>query len=355
MERSVGFGIDLHKHFCQVAWVDDESGELLNRRIENQDAAAWEALFGALGERARVAVEATGNWMWLADLLEGMGVEVNLAHPLKVRLIAESRLKNDRVDAETLLRLLEMDWLPQAYLATPLVRRRRQLLRLRQGLVRMRTEVKNRIHALLARHNLQAGYSDLFGKAGRSYLEKVELPLASRRCRRIWVELLDVLESQIKRVEKWLYAELKGNTQGTRLQTMPGVGKLTAYLLLAEIGPIERFNSPQKLASYAGLVPSTRASAAKVRHGRTGPAGRSYLKWALVEAAHVAVRHDPYFASMHARLRRSKGAGKATVAVARKMAEIIWWMLKDKRAYIAKAKGKRRIRVGSVAPVTGLR
>jgi transposase len=345
----------LHKRFCQVAWVDKKSGELLNRRVDNQDLEAWEGLFSQQGGRARVAVEATGNWMWLADLLEGMGAEVNLAHPLKVRLIAESRLKNDRVDAETLLRLLEMDWLPKAYLATPLVRRRRQLLRLRQGLVRMRTEVKNRIHALLARHNLQSGHTDLFGRAGRRYLEKVELPLASRRCRQVWLELLDVLESQIKRVEKWLYAELKGNATAARLETLPGVGKLTAYLLLAEIGPIGRFSSPQKLASYTGLVPSTRASAGKVRHGRTGPAGRSYLKWALVEAAHVAVRHDPYFASMHARLRRSKGAGKATVAVARKMAEIIWWMLKQKRPYIPKAKGKGRIRVGSVAPVTGSR
>lgn len=351
---SVYVGIDLHKRVSQVAVLDERTGELMQRRVCNQDRAEWEEIFRGLGAGTPVALEATGNWMWLADLLEELDCQVHLAHPARVRLIAESRNKNDKVDAEALLMLLRGGWLPEAYLAPGEVRQRRLLLRLRQGLVHMRTELKNRLHALLARHNLQSEHTDLFGKAGRAYLEALALPEASAKCREVWLELLDVLEGLIGRVENWLYAHLEEDPRARILQTMPGVGKLTAYLLLAEIGPIDRFCRPEKLVSYAGLCPSTRASMDRVRHGRTSPAGRSCLKWALVESAHVAARCDPYFASLHARLRHAKGNGKSIVAVARQMTKIIWRMLKENRAYISKKK-QRRIRVGSVAPVADSR
>lgn len=348
---SVCVGIDLHKRVSQVAMLDRETGEVSQHRLDNQDMEAWEELFGPLRGQAEVAFEATGNWMWLADVLEELGCEVHLAHPQGVRLIAESRNKNDKVDAEVLMKLLGGGLLPESYLAPLEVRHQRQLLRLRTGLVRMRTEVKNRLHALLAQHNLVCPHSDLFGKAGLEYLRQVELPEASARCRGVWLGVLEGLDKQIKQTERWLYQHLEEDPRAARLQTLSGVGKLTAYLLLAEIGSIERFSRPEKLASYAGLCPSTRASGDKVHHGRVSPAGRSYLKWALVEAAQTAVRCDPYFASVYTRLARHKGHGKAIVAVARKMAEIVWRMLKEEREYIRKP--KRRSRVGSSGAVAG--
>jgi transposase len=329
--------------------MDEGTGEIRTQRLHNEDRGKWEELFRPMAGRAEVAVEATGNWMWLTDLLEELGAEVHLAHPGKVRLIAESRNKNDKVDAETLLMLLRSDFLPEAYLARPELREQRKLLRLRQGLVRMRTEVKNRLHALLGQHNLSCEETDLFGKRGRAFLEAVELSAASDTCRKVWLEVLDALGVLIRRMEEQLYRSLAEDPRAEILQSLPGVGKLTAYLLLAEIGPIERFSRPEKLVGYAGLCPSTRESAEKVHHGRVGPAGRAYLKWALVEAAHTAARRDPYFAKIHARLRVSKGNGKATVAVARKMTWILWHMLRENRPYIPKE--KKDSRVGSTAPV----
>lgn len=349
---SVYVGIDLHKRVSQIAVLDERTGEVEQHRVANEESSAWEKVFKPLGDEVEVVLEATGNWMWLADWLQEQGCAVHLAHPSRVRVIAESRNKNDRVDAEALLNLLRAGWLPEAYLAPPSLREQRDWLRLRQGLVRMRTEVKNRLHALLGKHNLTSPVSDLFGKRGRKYVEEVELPAVSAESRAVWLKVLDGLEEQIRRVEKPLMEHLQEDPRAAWVESMPGVGKLTAYLLLAEIGPIERFARPEKLVSYAGLCPSTRSSAEKVHHGSIGPAGRSYLKWALVESAHVAVRHDPYFARQYARLARHKGAGKAIVAVARKMTEILWQMLHEGRAYRA-APSKNRTRVGSVAPVAG--
>lgn len=351
---SVYVGIDLHKRVSQVASLNEGTGEVRQLRLANDDAEAWEEAFADLGDNVEVAVEATGNWMWLADWLQERGCKVHLAHPLRVRLIAESRNKNDRVDAEALLRLLRGGWLPEAYLAPASVRAQRDVLRLRQGLVRMRTEVKNRLHALLGRHNLNSPVSDLFGRRGRAYLEAVELPAVSARSRQTWLTVLDGLSEQIRRVEKPLKESLKDDPRAVWAESLPGVGKLTAHLLLAEIGPIERFARPEKLVSYAGLCPSTRASADKVHQGSTGRAGRAYLKWALIESAHTAARYDPYFAKVYARLARHKGAGKAIVAVARKMTKILWHMLKEGRPYRA-APSKKRLRVGSTAPVAGSR
>jgi len=350
--RSIFVGIDLHKRVSQVTAMG-ETGELASWRLQNEDLPRWEKVFKPLARNAQVALEATGNWMWLADLLQEMGAEVHLAHPSKVRIIAESRNKNDRVDSEALLMLLKAGLLPEAYLASVEVRQKRQLLRLRQGLVHMRTEVKNRLHALLAQHNIHPKVTDLFGKGGRAFLERVGLPPVSNTCRRVWLEILDALSVQIKRVEDFLYKNLEDEPQAKLLQTMPGVGKLTAYLLLAEIGPIERFSRPDKLVSYAGLCPSTRASADKVYYGRTGPAGREYIKWALVEVAQTAARCDSFFASFYTRMRHRKGNGKAIVAVARKMLEIIWRMMRENRPYIPRPKANNR--VGPSAPVAGSR
>jgi transposase len=281
-KASIQCAVDLHKRVSQVLKEDQRTGERIERRVDNQDHQAWQELFAAEGPETEVVVEATGNWMWFADMLEEMGCTVHLAHPGKSRIIAESRNKSDKLDAKALLMLMQGGWLPEAYLSPRPVREQRQILRLRIGLVQMRTRLKNRLHALLAQHNLQTEESDLFGKSGRKYLEEVELPPASARSRQVWLELLDELERQIDKLERAFHATLVKDPRAQLLMSMPGVGELTAYLLLAEIGEIERFRRPEDLAAYAGLAPSNRASADKIHHGRVG-GGRPSLRWALVE------------------------------------------------------------------------
>jgi transposase len=331
-------GMDMHRQFSQVCVLDAEGQTVRERRLYHEDVQEMTEFFAALAPGTPVAVEATYGWMWMADLLQGCGLQVHLAHPAGVRLIAESRLKTDKIDARILAQLLRTGFLPEAYLAPPPVRDLRMLLRHRQAMVKGRTSVKNAVHAVLARHNIHLPMSDVFGVAGTEMLAQMALPAPARRVLDDLLERIEFLNGQLRRLESHLHRALKPDVRIHWLTSLPGIGKLTAYYLLAEIGEIGRFCSAAKLASYAGLCPSTRASAGKVRHGPTGPAGRGLLKWALVEAAHIAVRRDPYFASVFQALQRRKGKQKAYVATARKMAVIVWQLLSEHRPYEHKRK-----------------
>src|SRR5213083_771415 len=146
-------GIDLHRSRSQIAVLDQQGGELLSRRIANDREIFLELLHG-LGDDVQVALEATYGWEWLADLLEDAGFELHLAHPLRTRAIAAARVKTDAVDATTLAQLLRAGLLPEAYIAPRELRDVRELLRHRVTLVAMRSALKNRVHAILARHGV---------------------------------------------------------------------------------------------------------------------------------------------------------------------------------------------------------
>ena len=167
-------GIDLHRRRSQIAIIDEHGELTLSRRIVN-DRDTFRELLGD-PDGTHVALEATYGWEWLAELLEEAGYDVHLAHPLRTQAIAAARVKTDAVDAKTLAHLLRTGLLPEAYIAPPELRDLRELLRHRAVLTRMRTAVKNRVHALLARQGILPEHTDLFGKAGREFLAGLELP-----------------------------------------------------------------------------------------------------------------------------------------------------------------------------------
>src|SRR5215216_5908747 len=167
-------GIDLHRKRSHIAALDESGEQLLSRRIVN-DPQTFLALLEDVGA-CRIALEATYGWEWLADVLQDAGYELHLAHPMRTKAIASARVKTDAVDARTLAQLLRTELLPEAYIAPRELRELRDLLRQRVALTQMRTALKNRVHALLARHGLHHGQSKLFdSKAGRVFLEQVEL------------------------------------------------------------------------------------------------------------------------------------------------------------------------------------
>jgi transposase len=340
-------GVDLHRKFSQVCVLDEEGTQMAQQRLYHEDEQPMVDFFGAFETGTAVAVEATRGWMWISDLLEGLGLEVHLAHCLGVRLIAESRLKTDKVDAWALAQLLRTGFLPESYLAPTRVRDQRMLLRHRQAMVRTRTSIKNRVHGLLARYNIHIGASDIFGRAGMGMLRALELPSHARRILDDQLEYIEYANKQIKSLEDYLRKTIAPDPRVGWLRSLPGVGKITAYYLIAEIGEIERFRSAGKLVSYCGLCPTNRGSAGKMRHGRPR-GGRRLLRWALIEAAHTAVRRDSYFGSVFGALQRRKGKQIAYVAAARKMAQIIWHMLVEQRAYRPR---KKYSQVGSTGPM----
>ena len=184
-------GVDLHRKFSEVCVLDSEGEKQMQQRLYHEDEQQILEFFAQFPQGTPVAVEATRGRMWLADVLEGLGLDVHLAHCLGVRLIAESRLKTDKVDAWVLAQLLRTGFLPEAYLAPTEVRDNRMLLRHRQAMVSNRTAIKNRVHSLLARYNIHLEQSDIFGKAGTEMLRRLELPSHARR---ILDDLLDYIE-----------------------------------------------------------------------------------------------------------------------------------------------------------------
>lgn len=342
-------GIDLHRKSLQVAVLDGEGEEQSNERFSMEDEDELRTLFKAFEPGTPATVEATMGWMWLADVLEEMGLEVHLAHMKGVKLIAESRCKTDKVDAHVLAQLLRTGFLPEAYLAPAELREQRMVLRHREGMVAWRTSAKNRVHALLTRYNIHMGASDIFGVKGMAALR--DLPLDSEP-RRILEDLLSAIEffnERIKAVEKRLNEDLKDDPRAAILMSLPGVGKLTAHFLLSEIGAIERFLSPTRLVSYCGLCPSVRRSAGTVHYGSIRGGGRRLLQWSLVEAAHTAARRDSYFARVFHRVAGKRGKQKGYVTVARKMAQIIWHMLREGRPYTST---RKQSQVGSCQAMT---
>ena len=337
-------GIDIHKYFSVVNVEAPDGATLERRRLSHSDLEAIRSFFKGLGDGVAAAIEPTCGWMWLVDELEKLGIEVHLAHPPAVALIARSHIKTDKVDAKALTTLLRLNALPEAYIAPGDVRDRRMLLRFREGIKKTRTMIKSRIHAILLRYNLTGpGVSDLFGKAGRQYIEEVALPETARFIVDNQMALLEYLGEIMSKIEKKIHKAIKEDKRTALLQSIPGIGKLTAYLLLAEIGEIGRFRSAGALVSYCGLCPSTHQSGDHLRYGHIY-GGRRCLKWALVESAQTAARYDPRLKRFYQAKRCHKGAGKATVAVAHKLAKIVYRVLTEMTPYYAGQKTTRKKR-----------
>jgi transposase len=309
-------GMDVHRKRSQVALLDHDGTQLLNRNLPN-DPTELIPILGQLEPGTAVAFEAAYGWGWLAELLEELGLEPHLAHPGGCKAIAAARLKDDRVDARTLAHLLRTDLLPEAWIAPPQVRDQRALLRHRAGLVRLRTTLKNRVHAVLADRGVQLA-QPLWTQAGRAWLDGLALPAVPRAVVDDCAGLVDQLAPTIARVERDLLAHTTPDPRVQALLALPGIGKLTAMTLVAEIGDITRFPTARKLCAWAGLTPAVRNSDRKVRHGHITKQGSPWVRWVLVEAAHKAAARPP-FAHFFAQCAARRGPKIATVAVARKL------------------------------------
>ena len=330
----VYIGCDQHKQFCQLA-VLNESGTLVEeKKFYHSDPDALREYFTSLPPDSKMAIEASGFESWLADFAQELGIRVTLSHPLKTRAIAEAKIKTDKVDARTLAKLLQTDFLPSAYLAPPEIRRRRYFLRFRLCLNRYRSSLKNRVHSLLHHLGIQApAVTDLFGVRGRQFLDSLDLEEGYREALHGYLALLDMTEDRVNCLKKRLAAYVKESPDAQLLQTIPGVGVLLAQVILAEIGTLSRFNSAGKLCSYAGVVPSLHQSGQTLYHGPCPQQGNKFLRWALVEVAHTAVRKDPLLKAFYDRIKRKKGSQKAIVAAARKMLVIVFQVLSKQEPY----------------------
>lgn len=327
-------GIDLHKYFSQVTVMNEKGTIKDQRKLYHHDRKTLRDYFSSFSHRGKVTMEATRNWSWFYDLLEDSGLKVQLAHPLKTRAIAETRIKTDKLDSTTLAHLDRANLIAASYIPPLPVRRARELLRYRQSLVRIRSAIKNRIHAFLDREGIfPPPFTDLFGGKGLLFLKKLELPKILRQNLDGYLALLEQFNRLIKEASIRIRQSVKKQPQAKLLMTIPGISYLTSHLLLAEIGDISRFPSAQKLCSYAGLVPSVHQSGQHLFYGRITKQGNKYIRWAMVEAAQTAIRHDESLRRFYLRLSLKRGKNKAIVACARKLLVGIYYMLQKNQEY----------------------
>lgn len=323
---SVYVGIDVHRKRSQVAVIDEGGKVLANRNVPNGVKPVL-SVIGGLPSGTPAAYEAAFGWGWLLELLEDYGFEPHMVHPLQCKAIASARLKNDKVDAATLAQLLRADLLPEAWIAPPEVRQLRAMLRHRAQLVRLRTLLRNRIHAILADHG-HGRPEGCWSGPGREWLAGLELPAVSREVIDDALALVDALQPVIDRLDGEVRQHARSDPRVKVLAQLPGVGPFTALVLLAEIGDITRFSSARKLASWAGLTPTVRGSDRTVRHGHISKQGPTWARWVLCEAAQTAKRH-PDFAPGYEATARRRGKKIATTAVARKLLTRAYHLLTD--------------------------
>jgi len=329
-------GVDYHKRFSYAA-IMGEDGEILKEGRFPNTAEAVERFLGKhAGDECASVLEATRNWCVMYDWLEACCGSVTLAHALKVRAIAEAKIKTDKIDATTLAHLLRCDLVPKAHVSSPAARVLKNLLRHRMFLVKVQTMTKNRIHALIDRHphvRRQRPAQELFNRAGIAWLKHVALPRHDRSILDSELLVLDELRQRIRQADAQLQDAALNDTRVHRLITIPGIGVFFAMLIVSEIDDISRFGNPKKLHAYAGLVPSTYASGGRQYHGRLIKAGNPYLRWAMIEAVWPALRKDPALNECYQRIKRRKGANKAKVAAARRLLTIVYRVLKENRPW----------------------
>jgi transposase len=338
MEQFIG--CDAHKKFSVFSSIDEKGVYGPSVRV-GHSRQVFRSHLQELPPGSQIALETSGCYYWIVDEMEAGGHHPRLAHALTAKRRMEGRHKTDALDARGLAMLLRNGTLPEVWIPPAELRDQRELLRWRMWLSGTRTRVKNRIHGILQRYNVDLDFADVFGDQGRVEMLKraAELPPYSRESLEQQLDLVDQLESQIAECEQSLEQMLYPSAERDLLDTLPCVGKILAAVMTLEIGTVTRFQGPEHLASYAGLVQAARESAESKRPGRCPRACNVYLKWAYVEAANLISIHRKQWASRHvAKLyervkKSSKMHGKAVVAVARHLAEASYWMLTKQEVY----------------------
>lgn len=337
-------GLDISKRTAEVAILTPGKKAPARQRFP-ADAASIVGFARRLTPDDRVALESCTNAVAFHRLLCEHAGEVVISNPLKTRIIAEAKVKTDKVDAEILARLLAADFLPPVWVPDATTERLRHLVFHRQGLVTQRTQAKNRIHAILHRNLIAPEMSDLFGKAGRRLLAGLELPGDERELLDADLRILDFFAGEIQATDQRLAQAALQDPDMQRLITVPGLSLTSAVGLKASIGDIRRFPAPSKLVSYFGLNPSVHQSGQTAYHGHISRRGRSHARSVCVEVAHQLVKAPGPFHAFFERLRRRKPYNVAITAVARKLVVLVWHMLthaEDYR-YMPPARTRRKL------------
>ena len=321
-------GCDYHPGFQQIAFLDTETGELQERRLgHREEAEKFYRDLATQGIKVRVGMEASGHARWFERLLSELQFELWIGDAAEIRTKRVRKQKTDRQDAQLILTLMLEDRFPQIWVASWENRDLRQLLWHRHRMVQARTRIMNQLQAVALNEGLRCK-KRLWREAGREQLEAFQLAPWSSQRRRDLLELLDRLDPTIAKLTQAIEQEVEKCPEAQRLRTHPGVGPLTALAFVLIIGRADRFQCGKQIASYLGLVPLEESSGNRRRLGHITKQGNSLLRFLLVEAAQVTVRSIPEWRSKYFHLAMRRGRKIAKVAMARRLAVQMYWMMR---------------------------
>ena len=316
-------GIDVHLKSTEICELS-EKGKVLGRARIPTTESGLRIYFGRR-RRRRVVMECSGSTPWIFRLLKQLGHDVVVVDPRKIRLIAESTLKCDRVDAEILARLSRFDeaLLQPVYQRSYAAQELRTRLKVRQSLVRSRAKLVTTIRGSLRAHGYRLGSCATRSFVARWATLKVEASLG--QALDPLVETIAELTDRITALERELHAEAKSDELPVRLQEIPGVGPLVALSFVAWVDRPERFATSRAVGASLGLRPILRASGDRVYQGRITRHGDIEMRWLLVQAAHASflAKRDSALKRWSEQLERRVGKAKAAVALARKLAVVM--------------------------------
>jgi transposase len=326
-------GLDIHRVFAEAVMLADGRIRRLGRIGMTREHL--EAFARRLTRDDHVVVEATGNATAVAEVIGPHVGRVVIANPRQVRLIAEARIKADVVDATVLARLYASGFLPEVWVPDQRTLALRRQVTRRNQIVRQRARLKTIIQSILHAHLVPpCPHADLLGPKGRAWLLGQVLPPDERDAVARHLREHDRLSEDLRVVEREIARDALADADTKRLMTIPGIDMVVATGLLAAIGPVERFAGPDKLVAYLGLNPSVHQSGeGRPRHGRIAKQGRTHARTMLVEAAWQAVRGPGPLRAFYQRIARRRGSHIAAVAVARKLAVIVWHLLRRGEDY----------------------
>ena len=326
-------GLDIHRVFAEAVMLDGGGVTRLGRVGMTREHL--EAFACKLTHDDHVVVEATGNAAAVAEVIAPHVGRVVIANPRQVRLIAEARIKTDVIDATVLARLYAAGFLPEVWVADARTQAMRRQVTRRVQIVRQRARLKTLIQSILHAHLVPpCPHADLLGVKGRSWLLSQTLPPDEIEAMQRHLREHERLTDDLRVVEREIARDALANADAKRLMTIPGIDMVVAVGLLAAIGPVDRFKAPDRLVSYLGLNPTVHQSGeSRPRHGRISKQGRTHARTMLVEAAWVSVRGRGPLRAFYERIARRRGVHIAAVAVARKLAVIIWHLLRRGEDY----------------------
>lgn len=320
-------GVDFHPHQQTVAWCDSQTGETRTMDLVN-DPETVRDFYTSLPEPAVVGIEASARATWFEEMLFETSHKLLVGNPVLIRKRATSRHKNDRRDAELILKLLLQDEFPAIWRRPPESDQILEILRLRQNFVRQRTQTYNRLQSLA--HSIGMPKGRIRTTGFQQMLKAAPMNEVASIRRGHLFSLVEKLNQQIAELDDWLKKKVDTDTSAKLLLTQKGVGPLTALATVHTLGDVKRFpRVSRQVANFAGLDPVEDSSAGRVRFRSISKAGSKLLRHQLGQAANVACRSDAKLKSFYKRLAKKKPKAVAKTAAARKLLVKLSIMLRD--------------------------